>query len=79
MTVAFNSQESEFWTNCFPTPTIDRFSQDIKKFGRVLKVIKYSEPIWAMISVETMLGVFGFSKEFGDVIVYPLTALFFGS
>ena len=41
---------------------VRRFRPDIKKFGKVLKVIKTLEPLFALISVTAMLRMFGFSK-----------------
>ncbi|KAF8625233.1 hypothetical protein AX17_006899 [Amanita inopinata Kibby_2008] len=80
MQVSFGrDEETEFWSNVFPSKVIDKFSGDIKKFGKVLKIIKTFEPAFAMISVSTMLKMFRFSKEFGDTIVFPLVALFFGT
>ncbi|KXN86077.1 hypothetical protein AN958_10553 [Leucoagaricus sp. SymC.cos] len=80
MQVSFGRDpETEFWSNVFPSQVIDKFSDDIKKFGRVLKIIKTLEPLFALISVSAMLKMFRFSKEFGDVIVFPLVALFFGT
>ncbi|KAK2459902.1 hypothetical protein APHAL10511_008102 [Amanita phalloides] len=80
MQVSFGrDQETEFWTNVFPSRVIDKFGNDIKKFGTALKVIKTFELVFAMIPVSTMLKMFRFSKEFGDTIVYPLVALFFGT
>ncbi|KAG6810135.1 hypothetical protein H0H92_013167 [Tricholoma furcatifolium] len=80
MQVSFGKDpESEFWSNVFPSQVIDKFGADIKKFGKVLKIIKALEPIFAVISVSAMLRMFRFSKEFGDVIVFPLVALFFGT
>lgn len=35
--------------------------------------------VFALISVESMLSLFRFDKKFGEVIVYPLVALFFGT
>ncbi|KAF8648107.1 hypothetical protein AX16_006404 [Volvariella volvacea WC 439] len=69
----------EFWSNVFPSQTIDKFKDDIKRFGSVLKIIKTFEPVFALISVSAMLRMFRFSKEFGETIVYPLVALFFGT
>jgi hypothetical protein len=40
----------------------ERFGDDIKKFGRVLKVIHALEPVFAFISVRAMLMMFRFSK-----------------
>ncbi|KAG6873468.1 hypothetical protein C0995_015171 [Termitomyces sp. Mi166 len=96
MQVSFGrNPETEFWSNVFPSQVIDRFSPDIKKFGKVLKIIKAMEPVFALISVSAMLRMFMFSKvrfnlsmafvispsiqEFGEVIVFPLVALFFGT
>ncbi|KAH0584852.1 hypothetical protein H2248_008130 [Termitomyces sp. 'cryptogamus'] len=80
MQVSFGKDpETEFWSNVFPSQVIDRFSADIKKFGKVLTVIKTLEPVFALISVSAMLRMFMFSKEFGEVIVFPLVALFFGT
>ncbi|KAF9534035.1 FAD/NAD-P-binding domain-containing protein [Crepidotus variabilis] len=80
MQVSFGKDpEKDFWTNVFPSRVIDKHKNDIKKFGKALKVIKFLEPLFAVISVSAMLRMFGFSKEFGDVIVFPLVALFFGT
>ncbi|KAG6884282.1 hypothetical protein C0993_012495 [Termitomyces sp. T159_Od127] len=80
MQVSFgNDPETEFWSNVFPSQVIDKFGADIKKFGKVLKIIKAAEPVFALISVSAMLRMFMFSKEFGEVIVFPLVALFFGT
>ncbi len=35
--------------------------------------------MFAAIPVHTMLRMFGFSTEFGERMVYPLVALFFGT
>ncbi|KAG5644170.1 hypothetical protein DXG03_009011 [Asterophora parasitica] len=83
MQVSFGRDpEVDFWSNVFPSRVIDklsiqqlfrrleldstliRFSADIKKFGKVLKIIKALEPLFA---------------EFGEVILFPLVALFFGT
>lgn len=69
----------DFWTNVFPTALTAQFQYDILKFGRVLKVIKKLEVPFAMVPVHSMLRIFKFSKEFGEKMVYPLVALFFGT
>ncbi|KAG6840424.1 hypothetical protein C0991_006774 [Blastosporella zonata] len=80
MQVSFGKDpETEFWSNVFPSQVIDKFSADIKKFGKVLKIIKALEPVFALISVSAMLRIFRFSAEFGEVMVFPLVALFFGT
>ena len=77
--VAFGQGQDSFWTNCFPSPLIHRFSGDIKKFGKVLKLIKYTMPVLGLVPIRIMLRLFFFSKDFGDKMVYPLIALFLGT
>ncbi|KAG8832475.1 hypothetical protein FRC17_001296 [Serendipita sp. 399] len=71
--------DEDFWSNVFPSNVIDKYAADIKKFGWVLKVIKRAEPLFGLIPVDVMLSMFRFSPGFGDVIVYPLVALFMGT
>jgi len=77
--VAFGKGKDGFWTNCFPSPLVDQFSGDIRKFGRVLKIIKYTMPILGLVPIRIMLRMFFFSKDFGDKMVFPLIALFLGT
>jgi len=79
MQISFGKGKDEFWSNVFPTELIDKFGDDIKKFGKVLKVIKAFEPIFALIPVATMLKMFRFSDGFGDRMLLPLIALFMGT
>ncbi|TFK71507.1 nucleotide-binding domain-containing protein [Pluteus cervinus] len=79
MQVSFGRDATEFWSNVFPSKAIDEFTPDIRKFGTVLKIIKAFEVLFAIISVSAMLRLFWFSKSFGDTIVFPLVALFFGT
>ncbi|KAI0051275.1 FAD/NAD(P)-binding domain-containing protein [Auriscalpium vulgare] len=69
----------DFWSNVFPSELTAHFAGDIKKFGRALKVIKALEGPFALVPVHVMLRLFGFSKDFGEKMVYPLVALFFGT
>ncbi|KZF21293.1 flavin-containing amine oxidasedehydrogenase-like protein [Xylona heveae TC161] len=77
--VAFGKGKDSFWTNCFPSVLVDQFSADIRKFGKVLKFIKYTMPVFGLIPIKLMLRIFFFSKDFGDKMVYPLIALFLGT
>lgn len=38
MEVSFGKGKEDAWSNVFPSVAIDRFQDDIVKFGRVLKV-----------------------------------------
>ncbi len=77
--VSFGKGRDGFWTNVFPSPMVDKFSGDIKKFGRVLKIIKYTMPILGIVPIKIMLRMFFFNKEFGEKMVIPLIALFLGT
>ena len=68
-----------FWTNVFPSTLVEQFSGDIKKFGRVLKIIKWTMPVLGLVPLKTMLKMFFFHKDFGDKMVLPLIALFLGT
>ncbi|XMA12217.1 hypothetical protein WAI453_005008 [Rhynchosporium graminicola] len=68
-----------FWTNCFPSKLINQFSGDIKKFGKVLKIIKWTLAVLGLVPIRIMLRMFFFSNDFGDKMVYPLIALFLGT
>ncbi len=77
--VAFGKGKDGFWTNCFPSNLVDQFSGDIIKFGKVLKLIKWTMPVLGIIPIRIMLRMFFFSKDFGDKMVFPLIALFLGT
>ncbi|KAI0300062.1 hypothetical protein B0F90DRAFT_1817851 [Multifurca ochricompacta] len=76
--ISFGKGEN-FWTNVFPSPLTERHAADIRKFGRVLKTVKLLEVVLALLPVYALLHLFGLSKDFGERMVYPLTALFFGT
>ncbi|TIC06082.1 nucleotide-binding domain-containing protein [Wallemia mellicola] len=79
MQISFDKGKESFWTNVFPSELVENYHDDIKKFGKVLQIIGRFEPIFALIPVDKMLKMFGFSPSFGDRMVYPLVALFFGT
>lgn len=77
--VAFGKGKESFWTNVFPSQLVDQYQKDIRKFGKVLSVIKYTMPVLGLVPIRIMLRTFMFSKDFGDKMVYPLIALFLGT
>jgi hypothetical protein len=77
--VGFGKGPDNFWTNVFPTPLVVKHQKDIKKFGRVLKIIKYTMPVLGLVPIKYMLKLFWFSKDFSDKMVIPLIALFLGT
>ena len=46
----------------FPSELVAKHAENIKKFGRVLKIIKKLEPVFAVMSVQAMLKLFMFPK-----------------
>lgn len=72
-------KDKDFWTNVYPSELTAQFQKDIAKFGSALKIIKKLEFLFALIPVHVMLRLFRFSKDFGEKMVYPLVALFFGT
>ena len=79
MQISFGKGRDTFWSNVFPSELVDRFSEDIKRFGKTLRTIKRFEVFFAVIPVHRMLSMFKYSPEFGERMVYPLVALFFGT
>ena len=77
--VAFGKGKESFWTNVFPSQLVEQFQGDIKKFGKVLNLIKYTMPVLGLVPIRIMLRLFFFNKGFGDKMVYPLIALFLGT
>lgn len=77
--VAFGRGTDGFWSNVFPSPVVEKFQRDIKRFGTLLRVVKLLEIVFAFVPIWATLRVFGLSKEFGDTMVFPLMALFLGT
>lgn len=77
--VSFGKGKDGFWSNVFPSPLVQQFSKDIKKFGRVLRLIRWFMPVLGLVPIKFMLRLFFFSPEFGSKMVYPLIALFLGT
>jgi hypothetical protein len=76
--ISFGKGE-HFWTNVFPSPLTERFAADVRKFGRVLNIVKLFEIVLALLPIYALLRLFRLSKDFGERMVYPLAALFFGT
>ena len=76
--ISFGKGE-HFWTNVFPSPLTERFATDVRKFGRVLNIVKLFEAVFALLPIYALLRLFRLSKDFGERMVYPLAALFFGT
>jgi hypothetical protein len=77
--VSFGKGDDSFWSNVFPSQLVEKHSADIRKFGRVLKLIKWTMPVLGIVPIRVMLKMFLFKKEFGEKMVLPLIALFLGT
>lgn len=79
MIVTFGKGEFA-WSNIGnPTELVKKLQVEIKKFESALKWINRFSFVFAFVPIRTVLKWWGFSKEFGERMVYPLTALFFGT
>jgi predicted NAD/FAD-binding protein len=82
MRVSFG-QESHAWTNYLPSDSngieIQQLQSEIGRFGRYLKFISWFEPIFIFIPIWLTTRLFCLSSRFTNAMLYPLTALFFGT
>ena len=82
MRVSFG-QESRAWTNYLPAESngeeIQQLENEITRFGRYLKLISWLEPIFIFIPIWLTTRLFCLSRRFTNAMLYPLTALFFGT
>lgn len=67
------------WTNRQNWPILEEHGGDIRRFKGVLSFVNTFRAFFAGVSIKNVLKLFHFSDDFGDRIVYPLTALFFGT
>lgn len=61
------------------SPLLQKLGPEIARFGRLLKWVTRFELIFIFVPIEGLLKAFRFSADFGDHMVYPLVALFFGT
>jgi hypothetical protein len=61
------------------TELIKRMRPEIKRFGELLKWISRFEFIFIFVPIEKLLKIMRFSEEFRNYMIFPLTALFFGT
>ncbi|PVH95862.1 FAD/NAD(P)-binding domain-containing protein [Periconia macrospinosa] len=68
-----------FWTNVFPTELLARHQKEIRRFVRMLKIVRWLEVFFALIPLKYLMKIFFFSEEFTNTIVLPMVALFLGT
>lgn len=67
------------WTNYTKTELTEKLKVDIKRFGETLRLINKLEFFFIFVPIKQVLRWFGYSQTFCHEMVYPLTALFFGT
>lgn len=76
--IAFGTGKSA-WTNHSDSELVRRLQPEIERFGRALRWVHRFEPLFVFIPINKVLRWWGFSDEFATEMVFPLTALFFGT
>ena len=72
-------KDDVFWTNVFPTQLLARHQKEIKRFKRMLSIVRWFELFFALLPIEYLMKLFCFSDEFANTIVLPMVALFLGT
>ncbi|XP_052760488.1 uncharacterized protein LOC128203218 [Mya arenaria] len=67
------------WTNYDDSDLTKRLQKDIARFEKTLKLINRFEALFIFLPISKVLKWFGYSDEFMNEMVFPLTALFFGT
>lgn len=78
MMISFGKEKTA-WTNYAESELTRRLSKDIAKFESTLKLINRFEAVFIFLPIAKVLKWFGYSEEFMNEMVFPLTALFFGT
>lgn len=73
-------KDEHAWSNYGPTgELVEKLKPDIARFGKVLRWVNRLEPLFVFIPIDNVLKWWGFSDDFRARMVFPLTALFFGT
>lgn len=63
----------------FPTQLLARHQMEIKRFKRMLTIVRWFELFFALIPIKILMKMFFFSDEFTNTVVLPMVALFLGT
>jgi hypothetical protein len=72
-------KDDNFWTNVFPTQLLARHQKEIRRFARMLSIIRWFEIFFALIPIKYLMKMFFFSEEFANTVALPMVALFLGT
>ncbi|CAC5371450.1 unnamed protein product [Mytilus coruscus] len=78
MMISFGKGKTH-WTNYAKSPLTEKLKNEIKRFEDVLKKINRFEFFYIFVPMYKVLKWNGFSDDFANEMVFPLTALFFGT
>ncbi|KAL4221689.1 hypothetical protein ACF0H5_019944 [Mactra antiquata] len=78
MMISFGKNRTA-WTNYSDSELTKRLRNDIARFESTLKLINRFEAVFIFLPISKVLRWFGYSEEFMNEMVFPLTALFFGT
>lgn len=72
-------KDDVFWSNVYPSRLLARHQQEIKRFNKMITIVRWFEIFFALIPIKILLKMFFFSDEFSNTIVLPMVALFLGT
>jgi predicted NAD/FAD-binding protein len=76
--VAFG-KDNLFWSNVYPTKLIERHQKEVKRFFRMLSIVRWFELFFALLPIKYLTKIFGYSDEFANTVALPMVALFLGT
>src|SRR6201996_7970363 len=76
--VSFGKDDT-FWTNVYPTKLLAKHQKEIARFNTMLRIVRWFEVIFALMPIQLVMKLFGFSQTFVNTIALPMVALFLGT
>lgn len=76
--VSFGVGERQ-WSNHEDSDKIKKHRKEIERFGGTLDLMDKFEALFVGISIRNVMKLFRYSEDFQNDIIFPLTALFFGT
>src|SRR6201996_2360579 len=76
--VSFGKDDT-FWTNVYPTKLLALHQKEIGRFNTMLRIVRWCEVIFALMPIQLVMKLFGFSQTFVNTIALPMVALFLGT
>jgi hypothetical protein len=63
----------------FPTELLAKHASEVKRFNRMLKIVRWFEVFFGLIPIKYVMKMFMFSDEFTNTVAFPMLALFLGT